>query len=180
MEENNSNVYASLTKRYNEFNIIKARIDTQPLIDQIEVFLRGAKITIIQDEAGRPKSKKVSYGVPKANDQGIQSIINWISATVNAQTVQGNFYVDKHGYSEDYCNFCADYREDFATYVVANVFNWGILESDIDGIVCFVMLLAEPFFSRLIENKERDSYGESMKSEQTVTERSKGGIPLLN
>ena len=37
----------------NEFNILKMRLDTQPLLDQIEYFMRGARWTIEQSSEGK-------------------------------------------------------------------------------------------------------------------------------
>lgn len=170
-------------RNFNDFNTIRIRLDTQPLLDQVEVFLRGGRVITEQNqETGELNTRFLSTGVPKANDGGIQSILNWISATINPQTVQGNFFVErKTGISRKYDDYIEEYHIELVTMIINNVYNWGINDDEIDGIVEFIMLLVIPFMSRLIANKERDSYTETMKSSETnVTGGGGGGIKMFS
>ena len=106
----------------NEFNILKMRLDTQPILDQIEYFMRGARWTIEQAPDGKIQTKKITMGVPKANDLGIQSVLNWLTSTINPQTVQGNFPVDKHGYSQMYENYIFEFQVNFGNYIDGYLF----------------------------------------------------------
>jgi len=151
----------------NEFNILKMRLDTQPLLDQIEYFMRGARWTIEQVPDGKIQTKKITMGVPKANDLGIQSVLNWLSSTINPHVVQGNFPVDKHGYSQMYENYIFEFQINFGNYIVLNCYEWDINEDEIMGIIDFIMNLVKPFISRLIGNQERKSYAKTMESKET-------------
>jgi len=162
----------------NEFNILKMRLDTQPLLDQIEYFMRGARWTIGQSPNGEIKTRKVVMGVPKANDLGIQSILNWLTSTINPQTVQGNFPVDKHGYSQMYENYIFEFQVNLGMYIVLHCYEWRIDDDEIEGIIDFIMNLVKPFMSRLIGNQERKSYAKTMESKETHMLGGKG-IPTF-
>ena len=151
----------------NEFNILKMRLDTQPLLDQIEYFMRGARWTIEQSQDGKIQTKKITMGVPKANDLGIQSILNWLTSTINPQTVQGNFPVDKHGYSQMYEYYIFEFQVNLGKYLVLHCYDWNIDDDELEGIIDFIMNLVKPFMSRLIGNQERKSYAKTMESKET-------------
>jgi len=151
----------------NEFNILKMRLDTQPLLDQIEYFMRGARWTIEQAQDGKIQTKKITMGVPKANDLGIQSILNWLTSTINPQVVQGNFPVDKHGYSSMYENFIFEFQINLGKYMVLHCYDWTIEDDEIEGIIDFIMNTVKPFMSRCIGNQERKSYAKTMESKET-------------
>ena len=87
---------ATLTKAYNDYNAIKMRLDTDSLLDRLEMFLRGSKIVIEQDGEGNFVTKRLLFGKPKASEEGVQSLLSWISSVINPHVVQGNFPVDKH------------------------------------------------------------------------------------
>ena len=153
----------------NDFNILKMRLDTQPLLDQIEQYMRGARWTIEQGEDGKIKSRKIILGVPKANDLGIQSIMNWLSLTINPQVVQGNFPVDKHGISQMYDVFIYRFQLDLMNHLMINLYEWGVQEDETQGIVDSIMTVIVPYMSRLIGNQERKSYAKTMESKETHT-----------
>jgi len=152
-------------KTDNNFKTIQIRLNTKDLIDKIEVFLRGYKIIYSYDKNNKLISEKVITGVEKCNENGIQSLLNWLNGTINPQVVQGNFRLDeKTGESSAYNNYIQEYNLDLTTYIFENLYEWEIKEPDINGIINFIMLLVQPFMSRLIDNKERESYGESLRS----------------
>lgn len=151
----------------NEFNILRMRLDTQPLLDQIEYFMRGARWTIQQSPEGILETKKITMGVPKANDLGIQSIVNWITSTINPQTVQGNFPIDKHGFSQMYENYIYEFQINLGKYMVLHCYDWSMEDGEMEGAIDFIMNLVKPFMSRLIGNQERKSYGKTMESKES-------------
>jgi len=151
----------------NEFNILKMRLDTQPLLDQIEYFMRGARWIIEQAPDRKIQTKKIIMGVPKANDLGIQSMLNWLTSAINPQTVQGNFPVDKHGYSQMYENYIFEFQINLGKYIVLHCYDWKIDDDEIEGIIDFIMNLVKPFMSRCIGNQERKSYAKTMESKET-------------
>jgi len=168
------NQLQSITKAYNEFNALKMRLDTSPLLEKVELFLRGAAFTVQQNETGEIKTIRTSIGVPKMNDDGIQTILNWLSTTVNPQTVQGNYYVDNAGFSFKYEQYIEEYHIELSTLIILNAYNWDVPDNETDGIIKVILLLIQPYMTRLLENKERDSYSQTMKTIESNTLSGKG------
>jgi len=160
-----SNMYGQYYQNVSDYNIIRMRLDTQPLLDQIELFLRGSKYTITELN-GKMKSQQVILGVSKANSTGIQSILNWLSATINPHVVQGNFPVDKKGYSWMYEQYIYEFQINLGNYLILNLYKFEMNEDEIEGTIDFIMNLTIPFISRLIGNQERKSYGKTMESKE--------------
>ena len=50
-----------------------------------------------------------------------------------------------------------------------NLYNWGIEEDNYGQICNTIMNLMQPFVSRLINNKERDSYAQSIRVAESNT-----------
>lgn len=168
-----NNYQASSNREFNNASALQIRLDTRPLIEDIELFLRGARIESYMDEKGQIKTKSVSIGRPKANPLGIQSIICLITSLINAQNVQGNFS------KEQYFDFVYWARLDFATAIMYNLDRYEIREEDYSLIVDQVMNMVEPFMSRLIENKERDSYAETIRHNEVNTlQQGRQGFPF--
>lgn len=152
---------------------LQLRLDTQPLLDNIEIFLRGGKIIVEQDPKGKIKSREVKMGKPKANDLGIQGILNIVSSVINPQVVQGNFDEDL------YNDFIYRFHINLATNIISNCPDWKIIDEDIDVIIDFIMPLVEAFTSRLIDNKERESYSDTIKHIEGAAQQNKGGFGLF-
>lgn len=153
---------------------LQIRLDTTPLLDKIEVFLRGSFFVMGQDQDGKPIKHEIKCGERKANDKGIQSIVNFVSSIINPHVVQGNF--DK----ETYDSYICEVNTDIAVHIVTNCYVWEIDDNDIDVIIDFIMKLVIPFVSRLIDNKERESYISTLKTLETLTsEKKKEGFKLF-
>lgn len=149
---------------------LQMRLETQQLLESIELFLRGKREVIEQDpNTGNLVKKSFKIGQAKANDIGIQSILQSVSAVVNPQVVQGNFKEDK------WIDFVVQFHIDFATNIVNNCYNWGIADDDLDVIIDFVIPLIEPYTSRLVDNKERESYIPTMKHVEQFTPQTPEG-----
>jgi hypothetical protein len=143
-------------------------------LQQIEYFLRGKEVNFYTGEDGITKARLDDSGIPKANKRGIQSILNKCRAIINPQTVQGN-------YKEDfYFQTITELRKDLAFDCFANRYNWE-LESDysLKEIPDTIMAIVEPFMSRTINNKERESYSQSMQSKQINTLNDSKGLDLF-
>lgn len=180
-QKQEENITSILSKRVNDYNVIHVRLDTSEILNRIELFLRGARLVVIENnETGRIESKRVELGKRKANDDGVQAILNWVSATVNPQTVQGNFPIERDGFSPAYERYIEEYHIELTEFLITNCYTWEINDDEINGIIEFIMLLIQPFMSRLIDNKERESYNETLKSMESNVMRAKGGIPFMN
>jgi len=173
-ESESQEVISQMNRKYNEFNVMKIRLDTEPLLKEIETYLRGSKTVFIQTEDGNVSNKKMSFGYPKANEIGIQSIMSWLSLLINPHTVQGNFS-SKNGFSDEFQDFMYHFQVDFGEYIMINLYEFNIKESEYMGIVRSIRSAVERFLSRSIDNLERDSYGETTRSIESNTIANKGG-----
>ena len=103
--------------------------------------------------------------------------MNTCRAIINPQTVQGN-YTD-----ERYIDFVIEKRIEIARACFVNFYEWELLADDnIDEITNFIMNIIEPFMSRTIDNKERESYAATIKTSETNTipRQSKGMFSMFN
>jgi hypothetical protein len=173
-EEQQENIVSAVNKKYNEFNVMKIRLDTQPLIQDIEVYLRGARLAYVTDEEGRVRQKRISFGYAKANEKGIQSILSWLSLHINPHTVQGNF-MTRGGVSEEFSDFMYHFHLEFARYIMVNLYDFDIDETEFQGMIVSIRNAVERFLSRSIDNLERESYGETTRSIESNRIQAKGG-----
>jgi len=166
-ETQNTNSFSQFSKPRQDYNVIKIRLDTTALLSDIESFLRGSKDIVVQDKVtGNLVMQTINTGKAKMNEAGLRTLLNWISATVNSQVVQGNFPYDKgnSGVSTAYNNYIYNYRLSLMNTIIINCVDWDINDNDLEGLIDFVMNLIKPFMSRLIGNKERDSYADTIKT----------------
>lgn len=175
-ETNNSVGYSSQNSSYiNNDSFMHTRINVEPILKRIETFLSGKrKILLRNKEKGNYSEKELEYGEPLANLNGINQIMNKMHTIINNQIVQGN--IDK----DMYYDFVADCREDFAVELIYSCREWGIKPHQLNYICNNIMIFVETFFTRLIDNKERDSYKESMVSKEIITplENKRRGLSL--
>lgn len=178
--ESSYNNTTSYNQHYNHATALQVRLETTAIIENIELFLKGAKTIVEQDDKGKIKARQVKLGRSKANDFGIQAILNYVSCIINPQVVQGNFPSDGHGVSLMYDMYVEEVHVDLVCFLVNNCYNWAIQDDDLDVIVDFIMKLVIPFMTRLIDNKERESYESTIKSIESnrITEQ-EGGFKLF-
>ena len=155
---------------YNTLSALQIRLDVTPIYEKLENSLRGNAPTVLFNEKGVPYVSWVKSGEPKCNEIGVQSIMSKIVSMLNNQVVQGNL---KEGRYE---MLVAEYREDFTADVILNCYEWEIKDDDLSFVIDLVIDEIELFLTRLIDNKERDSYAQTMKiAESNVTKESQGG-----
>ena len=177
-----ASVVASQLKRQNDHNALLIRLDTEDLISKIKEFLTGQILHVYQDETGRIVESVKNIGEPKANAVGVQTILNRVSTIVNPSTVQGNFSSDNAGYSEQYTDYIMRFDLSLLDQIVDNCYEWQIQDENILGIRDFICFLVDAFLTRLIDNKERESYGESLRTVEQTTNTQKGGsfrLPIM-
>jgi hypothetical protein len=150
--------YTSMNQGFNSASALQIRLDPTNVIENVELFLRGAKIVVEQDDAGNITTKRVTLGHPLANDMGIQGILNWLQMRVNPQVAQGNFAVDSPHQSTSYGIFIYFDRVDFSHILLENFYEWQLSENSLNLITDSIMGMIEPFMTRLIGNEERKSY----------------------
>ena len=167
--------YVTDNNDFKDVSALKMRLDSDPLLSRIEYYLKGEQQVMMQNSAGEPAISTIKVSKPKANPNGIHNLMAWISMTVNSQTVQGN--LENHEALGNYISF---YRMDLAEFIMNNLENWEIVEEDFEGIVDLIVNNVKLFLSRLVFNKERESYSntiqhrESGSSTQSTTNKTGG------
>lgn len=156
MDEEQYNVQGD-NRAYMEPNVLQLRLDTNELLDKIEVFLSGYRITYMKDATGKVVSEKVKVGIPNANELGTQMIVNWVSMQLNAAVVQGNIKEENQ-----YFYFLERTRKTLARMLLVNSPKWGICREDRLVITSSIMNMIELFVSRTLDNSERESYTQSL------------------
>jgi len=144
---------------------LQIRLETQNLIDQIECFLRGMEPnTYWDDKSSTWQTRFKDMGCKRANNRGIHSLLSICRAIINPQVVQGNYTKDT------YIDYIAEKRIQISEACFINKYEWE-LQSDYDiaEITNFIMDMVEPFFSRTIDNKERESYAQTIQTRETNT-----------
>ncbi len=162
-EQENKQSDALITNNddYNTANILQLRLNTEPVLHNIELYLKGQYEQYVQDENGNVRMQHTDYASPKCNPQGIYTIMSWLRGTINSQIVQGNF----PSFYELY-DYLASFRMNLAENLMINLINYEISENDFEGILDMIMSLMKPFMSRLVQNKERDSYTHTLQHTQ--------------
>lgn len=141
---------------------LQLRLDTKQILKDIDAFLKGGEyVDVTNEESGLTATVFQQTGEPKANKLGIQSISNFLKAIFNTAAVQGNFLDDR------YDDYVKEVNISIAAIIITNSLKWGIEDDDIDYICDFIMLFVIPFFSRLIDNKEREGYAENLRTSET-------------
>jgi len=158
---------------YTTAGVIQLRLDTAPLVDNIEAYLRGTRIIGYKEELGAMVPVFGTIGRPKLNEVGVQSVMSWIAPLMSPATVQGNFKT-----VDDLNNYLCRLEIDLYSYLMINIYDFALSEYDIDGLVDGIMNTCEPFFTRLLENKERESYSSTMVSRESHA-RESGGFKIF-
>lgn len=138
---------------------IKYRLDTEQLLNKMEMFLRSSKIGG-KEVNGEWVEEMVRVGRPLMNEDGVQSIMGYLNMTIGPHNVQGNLDWDR------YDALIYEINVYLAENVMANLVNWGVREEDYNLIVDTIMTTLQLFLSRTVNNGERLSYGQSMMTKE--------------
>lgn len=171
MESNESSSQAYNSNRYyTSSSALEIRLNTENLLLKIESFLRGGSYIMEEDkDSGKISTKFISQGDPKANREGVQSILNYLTSVFNPQVVQGNFTEDQ------YDKYVLEVNINLLQIILTNCPRWEINDDDIEYIIDFIMMIVIPYMSRTLDNKERESYADTFKTTESTTIRDKGG-----
>ena len=146
-------------------NLIKIRLDTADLLMQIQNFLEGKRLMYESTQDRGLIMRNIPSGVPKMNQLGIQSIMAYLTCVVSTASVQGNFSKDF------FFVFIKKQHRILAFNLVNNSKKWAIEDNEIHLIVATLMGVIVPYMTRLIENKERESYVPTFNSKETIVQR---------
>ena len=151
-------------------NAIQIRIDTTPIITQFENFLRGRVEIPKIDRVTGQTYYEVTEGKPLMNEDGIQWILGQFMMLANSQVVQGNFDAD------EYQNYLCSRHKNIALSLEMNRYNFDIKEVKGGSIIDMFMFYTWAFISRLKDNKERESYAQSIRSSEVLSQKNDGGF----
>ena len=155
--------YGQYQQPANDYTSLKMRLDTEPMLLEIESFLRTVG----------------ANGKKRINEYGINSIMSQLRLRFNTQVVQGNFYVDKHGFSEQYNKYMYSLRISLTEHIINKRVDFQLEDTDSLGIIDSIMDCLETFSTRLLGNAERNSYNNTLQTKDTIVHSQKGNIPKL-
>lgn len=155
-----------------ELNALSLRLNTQPILERYEMFLRGQEYDQVENANGTVSLIKRKILKSKANEEGINAIMSYLHNVFNSQVVQGNFN------RKDYQKFIKEIHLRYAKLLWINMYDWEIRETDFPLLVMSVRDTLISFLSRTIDNLERDSYKNFMESRETTVQKDKGGLRL--
>ena len=173
-EKEQTQGYSYSNEGFTNAGVIQLRLDTNQLLEQLESYLKGTKIIGYQEVNGAIRPIESTTGKAKMNSLGVQSVMSWLTPLLSPHTVQGN-YKDVN----DLQNFLCRLEIDLFSYLMINIHEFNINEYEIDGVVDMIINTAEPFFTRLLENKERESYGQSMVHRESRSAETKDGFKIF-
>jgi hypothetical protein len=175
-QDYNAMQYQMNNQGFNSASALSIRLDTQGVIDNFQIYLRGKDVRTVMDSNGKPKSVILWSGEAIVNDNGFQAIMRWLNLTLNSQVIQGNLL------DEDYFgDYMMNLRKDIAMDLMINRQKYGIHIRNYQGIVagfsnCAYLILTRPLF-----NKERDGMNNTIKVSETMNTQpsSSWSIPFL-
>jgi len=164
-----SNVQMYDNRGFINSSIVQIRLDTSKVIDELKIYLSGKIIMQEQNEDGTTKLVAKKLGKEKCNDQGLQSILSFVATTFNSQVVQGSYDMETWRHNIFFI------RKELTKMIIISRKIWNIDYNDVEIIIDSIMNMVEPFLSRLIDNKERESYSNSARViENNTIEKNKG------
>lgn len=140
---------------------LEMRLSVDKILYDIETGLRGIHRKPYVDAEGRVRYEETQPQDPKANEAGIQAIMNWVRHIVNTATVQGNF--DDTRYDQ----FIMWKQKELTKILIINASNWRINDYHLHYIVDSIMSLVEPFVTRTLGNLERESYANTIRTTES-------------
>lgn len=164
-EQQQSSRSAADTTAYVNASIIKTRLETDTLLSTIKSQLMGETV-IIEPDPTSPTGYKETISKskePLMNETGVLSILSYLRMIINQAGVQGNFS------EEQYEQFMYYHRGVLLDTIVSNAPKWGLSSINMRIVYHSICGILEMFVSRLINNKERESYAQTLRSSESVS-----------
>lgn len=155
---------------YTHPNALQIRLETDTLLLQLKEHLEGKlRLQQIDPVTHKAEIAEIASGVPLMNAEGVHSIISFMRTMINPSTVQGNFTKE-----EDFQDFISDKKSALLDSLVSNAPNWELDMRNTRMVYHSCIGLLQTFMSRLIFNKERESYAATFSSTENTTNGRKG------
>jgi len=149
---------------------LKIRLETDDIIERIEMYLRGESWAYNKEG----ELTKITNCKAKANEEGIRGILAIVTSYVNKSVVQGNLT------GEDIFEIMLQFKRGVANVFAFHCDEWGVERMDRKAIIDFIEPLIRIFISRPKDNKERESYGMTIKETGQVVTDNKRGFSFFN
>ena len=163
----NSRQYVSDNSNYIDQSSLQLRLDTSREVTEFEFFLRGWEISHINTQTGEIMYNKTCE--PLANSQGIRAIKSLYSSVLSQHMAQGNLN------DEMFYDDLRRLNTRIGEQLFINRAKWELQESNMELIRSRIMIQAEIFWTRPINNGERDSFtGWKIQSSDIKAETKKG------
>jgi len=158
--------YQTYTQRqmptYMDQSFMELRLSNKNVMLQVEDFLSGKRRGVTKNKDGTYKEVLFKKGSSHVNDKGLNDLLHLIALRTNPLIVQGNFT------REEFYDYMEMTRKEIAYAVMVNLYDWGIDEDKYNYIIDNIMAFLIPFMSRLIDNKERDSYQNTFATKELI------------
>jgi hypothetical protein len=160
---------------YYGLTALQIRLDPSEVIREIERYLRGVKTEMRPQNDGSIKEIIVWKGKPMMNERGIQAVMSIVIACFNNQVVQGNF-LDYDLYADHLCRT----RKELSFNLMMSMYDYDLAQENFSEIMSTLMRYIEVYMTRPINNKERESYAQTLRSSEVLSMQSKpqssGGV----
>lgn len=173
-EKHKGTAYSSSNLAYNNASVMEQRLSVESIFSKFEKSLRGQKEILYTDEEGNQYVKTIQITEPLLNETGIHQILIKMNSIINAPSFQGNIREEFWRYK------CSTERKNLARAMFENVYTWGI-KSGMESFICNnAMNTIELVLTRPINNLERMSYADTMKTVESNTIKESGGLKIFN
>jgi len=156
---------------YNMGQALQMRLDTNPLLQSLREFLSGTRL-IVNKRGDDIVTELVPMGSPRLNQRGVQALMSRLTLLLSTAVVQGNYTEER--YSLEIYTI----RKSLAKEMMNNLYAWEINENEYSGIIDAIMTTVKAYLSRLIGNKERESYDATLKVIESSQLQQKGRLPI--
>ena len=165
----NQQSYGTNNQQFQTNDIVRLRLDLRDLLKQVELHLANKEI-VVEEGGGVIVEKEVSRGAPLMNARGIRTLMGQLTMILGPHTVQGNLERDQ------FENILEETSIFIARNIVVERVNWEINVDDLAGIIDYITMAVYIFLTRTIDDGERKSYANTMRSVQTNTEAKRPGM----
>lgn len=154
-------------------SILQMRLETAEIINRMQQFLSGEILLPQRMPDGSTKFVTQQIGKRICNEKGVQHWINFMQGLINPAVVQGNYTPTQ------YQNHVDRIHRSVSRQLIANYHVWGMNYEDLEMVNDTIMNLIEPFLSRLIDNKERESYAQTLQGKEISKVENTGGFSIF-
>lgn len=168
-ERQESNIIESHNAGYTAHSALQIRLQTDALLRDLRLRLSGMREVPTELENGSIVFKEEAMGKAFLNEAGVHQLMFLLSSLINPAVVQGNF-VDENAH----LMWCLDVDGALLEKLTIAAPDWGLNPSDIGYVYSVCKNLIRAYTTRLIRNKERESYAATMKMNETISNAKRG------